>query len=83
MGLATRIATDRKTKEGSKHVKPYLEPSFECTGSGARTRTRLTSQRILSPLRLPIPPSRHLLSQFRVGRARKNRRSEGQNYPFR
>jgi len=24
-----------------------------------------------------------LLSQFRVGRARKNRRSEGQNYPFR
>lgn len=32
------------------------------SGSGTRTHTDITAQRILSPLRLPISPFRHLLN---------------------
>jgi hypothetical protein len=38
---------------------------IECgAGDGNRTRTPLTGPRILSPVRLPVPPPRHSCSQY-------------------
>ena len=39
----------------------------ECAGGGTRTHTGHKSQRILSPLRLPLPPPRHFGLQRRQG----------------
>lgn len=51
----------RAENNGILHLKPDMsEDGFYNAGGGNRTRTEGTLHRILSPVRLPIPPLRHM-----------------------
>ena len=44
--------------------KKGLKAILSGTGAGGRTRTGMVSRRILSAVRLPIPPHRRILGAF-------------------
>ncbi len=53
-GMPPRAAASVNSAESQRH-----SPDFISAGGGTRTRTALSSQGILSPQCLPVPPPRH------------------------
>jgi hypothetical protein len=53
------VCDPRRTRPKANRVTAGNVSSWAGAGGGTRTPTRLAPRRILSPLRLPIPPLRH------------------------
>ena len=67
-GFLKRLETESRTSSDSGRRVPVAVPQISKNGArgGNRTRTALTGQGILSPLRLPVPPPGHGLGPFPV-----------------